>query len=212
MHPGSEEHPTALARSVLLPRPTRGRMSRVQIGRAELVLEHNRGSYSLLWSDGRDSRRYVLGLSTDGQLSIDLMAPSLPIHVVPRELIAIVPKARIRGFITIPLVPTVVWRDSSGRSETLIQLHSPQLQGQWHEETGHSLRSSATWIMRFPFQTGEPQVVVPLRLYNDSSDALCPSHLELEICNDDLFELRGSILVSPRRMRKSNGCMREYKR
>lgn len=211
MPPTSEEHPTALALSVRLPRPTRGTVSRVQIGRAELVLEHNRGSYSLLWSDGRDSRRYVLGLSNAGQLSIDLMAPSLPVHVVPRELIAITPGARIRGFIKIPLVPTLVWRDRTGRPETLVELHSPHLQGQWHEETGHSLRSSATWMMRFPFQSGEPQVVVPLRLYNDSSEILSPSHLELEISNDDLLELRGSILVSPRRLRKSNGCMREHK-
>jgi len=192
-----------------LPRPTHGTASRVQLGRAELVLEHSRGSYSLLWSDGRESRRYVLGLSQSGQLSVDLRAPRLPVHIVPRELITIVPGARMRGFVTIPLVPTVVWRDGVGQPQTLIELHSPNLQGHWHEETGHSLRCAASWMVRFPFQTGEPQVVVPLRLYNDSSEPACPGQLELAITDDDLSESRGSILVKPRRMHWRNSRMTE---
>lgn len=205
----SEDNPAALARSMPLPRPSPGAASRVQLGRAELVLEHSRGSYSLLWSDGREARRYLLGLSKSGQLSVELRAPKLPVRIVPRELLTIVPNARMRGFMTVPLVPTVVWRDGLHPPQTLIELHQPNLQGHWEESSGHSIRSAASWLVRFPFQTGEPQVVVPLRLYNDGSEPACPGQLELEITDDDLVELRGSIVVRPRRMRWSETGMKE---
>ena len=52
--------------------PGHGDATRVQVGRAELVLENRRGSFSLLWSDGREARRYVLGLTDSGQLSVEL--------------------------------------------------------------------------------------------------------------------------------------------
>ncbi|MFT4515545.1 MAG: hypothetical protein ACI89X_000329 [Planctomycetota bacterium] len=205
----SEENPAALARSMPLPRPSPGTASRVQLGRAELVLEHSRGSYSLLWSDGREARRYLLGLSESGQLSVELRAPKLPVHIVPRELLTIVPNARMRGFMTVPLIPTVVWRDGLNQQQTLIELHQPNLQGHWDETSGHSIRTPASWMVRFPFQTGEPHVVVPIRLYNTSSEPACPGKLELEITDDDLLELRGSIVVRPRRMHWADQRMKE---
>lgn len=205
----SEENPAAPQRSMPLPRPSHGAASRVQLGRAELVLERSRGSYSLLWSDGREARRYVLGLSASGQLSVELRAPRLPLHVVPRELITIVAGARLRGFLCVPLVPTVVWRDGVGQPQTLIELHPPALQGHWHEETGHALRCAASWITRFPFQSGEPQVVVPMRIYNDCSEPACPGEFELNITDDDLIELRGTIIVRPKRLRWSGSRMQE---
>ncbi len=205
----SEPNPAALARSMPLPRPSPGAASRVQLGRAELVLEHSHGSYSLLWSDGREARRYLLGLSKSGQLSIELRAPKLPVRIVPRELLTIVPNARMRGFMTIPLVPTVVWRDGRNQPQTLIELHQPSLQGHWDESSGHSIQTSASWMVRFPFQTGEPQIVVPLRLYNATSEPACPGHLELTIRDEDLVEIRGSIVVRPRRMRWSDSDMKE---
>lgn len=205
----SEDNPAALARSMPLPRPAPGTASRVQLGRAELVLEHTRGSYSLLWSDGREARRYLLGLPKTGQLSIELRAPKLPVRIVPRELLTIVPRARMRGFMAVPLVPTVVWRDGLDQPQTLIELHQPNLEGHWDEASGHTIRTAASWLVRFPFQTGEPQVVVPLRLYNDGADPACPGALELEITDDDLVELRGAIVVRPRRMRWLDGRMKE---
>ncbi|MGK0205375.1 MAG: hypothetical protein ACI9S9_004463, partial [Planctomycetota bacterium] len=63
--------------------------------------------------------------------------------------------------------------------------------------------------VRFPFQTGEPHVVVPIRLYNTSSEPACPGKLELEITDDDLLELRGSIVVRPRRMHWADQRMKE---
>jgi hypothetical protein len=205
-----EEQPAALARSMPLPRPTQGSASRVQIGRAELVLEHCRGSYSLLWSNGREARRYVLGLNASGQLSVELRAPRLPVHIVPRELMTIVPGARMRGFITVPLVPTIVWRDGLLPPQRLIELHPANLQGHWQEAIGHSLRCAASWMVRFPFQTGEPQVVVPMRLYNSLREPACPGELELRLADDDLIELRGAILVRPRRLEWTGESMVEF--
>lgn len=207
----SDDNPTALKRSVPLPRPSHGSASRVQLGRAELVLENARGSYSLLWSDGREARRYVLGLSTSGQLSVDLRAPRMPVHIVPRELLTIVPGARLRGFLCVPLVPTVVWRDGVDKPQTLIELHPTSLQGHWQEDSGHAFRSSASWMVRFPFQTGEPNVVVPVRVYNDDPEPACPGQLEVSITDDDLIELRGAILVRPRRLHWDGSRMVEAK-
>jgi hypothetical protein len=192
-----------------LPRPSPGAASRVQLGRAELVLEHSNGSYSLLWSDGREARRYVLGLSNLGQLRIELRAPKLPVRIVPRELLTIVSKARIRGFMTVPLIPTLVWHDGRNQPQTLIELLQPNLQSHWDESSGHSIRSASSWLVRFPFQTGEPQIVVPLRLYNATSELACPGHLELKINDEDLVELRGSIVVRPRRLHWSGSSMKE---
>lgn len=204
-----EENPATLQRSVPLPRPSHGAASRVQLGRAELVLEHSRGSYSLLWSDGREARRYVLGLSASGQLFVELRAPQFPLYIVPRELMTIVAGARLRGFLCVPLVPTVVWRDGVGQPQTLIELQPKALQGHWHEDSGHALRCAASWMVRFPFQTGEPQVVVPIRIYNDGREPACPGQLELTITDDDLIEMRGAILVRPKRLRWSGSRMQE---
>jgi hypothetical protein len=205
----SEENPAVLQRSVPLPCPGHGEACRVELGRSEIVLERCRGSFALLWSDGREARRYILGLSSTGQLSIELRAPRMPLQVVPRETITVVPGARLRGFVCLPLVPTVVWRDGVSKQQNLLELHPPALQGHWHEERGHVAQCSASWLVRFPFQSGEPQVVVPLRIYNDQSEPACPGNLEMTITDDDLIELRGAILVSPKRLRWSGSRMVE---
>jgi len=197
----SENMSATLARSVPLSRPAHGQATRVQIGRAELVLENRRGSYSLLWSDGREARRYVLGLTEHGQLHVDLRAPRLPLSVVPREVLTVVPGARLRGYITVPLVPTLVWRDRLAQPQTLLELLPKALQGTWHEQHGHAFRCSASWLTRFPFQTGEPHCVVPLRLANVGSEPACPASLPVHLTDDDLVELRGTLLVRPQRLR-----------
>ena len=195
-----DDMPAALARSVPLPRPAHGEASRVQIGRAELVLENRRGSYSLLWSDGREARRYVLGLTEQGQLTVELRAPRLRLAVVPREVLTIVPGARLRGYLTVPLVPTLVWRDRLAQPQTLLELLPKTLQGVWDEQRGHSFRCSASWLTRFPFQTGEAQCVVPMRLRNVGADPACPAELDVHVTDDDLVEMRGTILVRPQRL------------
>lgn len=192
--------PTALALNVPLPHMRDDGAARVQLGRIELVLERARGGHSLLWSDGRESRRYVLGLSDRGRLCIELRAPRMPVHVVPREVLTIVPGARLCGYVTVPLVPTLVWRDLGNAPTVLLELHPKELRGCWDEASGHSLRCSASWLVRFPFRTGDPQVVVPLRLHNASREPVCPGHLPLQLHDRDLVAMRGSIVVRPQRI------------
>src|SRR5687767_11334556 len=57
---------------VPLPRPVRGGCTRVRLGSAEVILEAVRGGHSLLWTNGREARRYAIGLHRDGQLTLQL--------------------------------------------------------------------------------------------------------------------------------------------
>ena len=195
-----EDPPNALARVVPLARPAMGAASRVRLGRAELVLEHTRGGYSLLWSDGREARRYVLGLGDRGQLSVELRAPRLPLRIALRELVTIVPGARLRGYLHVPLVPTVVWRDRLDHAQALLELLPPQLQGTWEEGLGTSFRCSASWLVRFPYQSGEPVAVLPIRLYNVGEAPASPAELPLTVRDDELHSLRGALVLAPRRL------------
>ncbi len=194
------DSPAALSLIVPLPRPVRGGAARVRVGGSELVLEHARGCHSLLWSDGREARRYVLGLDARGRLTLELRAPRLPLRVVPREAWEIVPAARLRGYLTAPLVPPIVWRAGGGTPKTLVELHPRGLAGAFHERDGHAFRCAVTWLSRFPVRTGEPQVVVPLRLYNRTRAPICPGELAIELDDAHLVPLRGAIVVRPQRI------------
>lgn len=190
----------ALSLVVPLPRPQRGNASRARVGNAELVLERARGAYTLLWSNGREARRYVLGLREQGHLQLELRAPRLPLHLVPRETLTLVPGARLCGYVTAPLIPTIVWRDDSGNAETLFELHPPELQGQWEEDTGHALRCAVAWLVRFPMRSGEPRVVLPLRLSNHGNSAVTPGRLRVRLTDADLTPLRAAIVTRPHRI------------
>jgi hypothetical protein len=185
---------------VPLPHPARGGASRLRLGSAEIVLEHARGAHTLLWSDGRNARRYVLGLGDHDSLTIELKAPRLPVQVIVREAITVVPNARLHGYVVVPLIPTVVCRGSAGRAQTLIELRSPDLTALWDEAIGHVHRCASGWMSRFPFQTGEPRVVVPLRIAHDGDRPVSPAHLLLRLGDDDLVSLRGSVVVRPQRL------------
>jgi hypothetical protein len=182
-----------------LPRPHRGGATRTRVGSAELVLENVRGGYTLLWSDGRQARRYALGLADFGHLALELKAPRLPVRVVPRETITVVPGGRLAGYLDVSLVPTLTWRGESGRAETLIELHPPELTCEWDEQTGHSFRCASSWLVRFPMRRDEPRIIVPLRVRNDGSTALSPAFIALHLRDEDLQPTRGSIVVRPTR-------------
>lgn len=200
----SVEMESALVRSAPLALPAHGEATRVQVGRAEMVLENRRGSYSLLWSDGREAQRFVLGLHGAGKLSVELRAPRLPLTCVPRDVLTLVPGARIRGYLTVPLVPTVVWREQLDQPKSLIELVPSDLEGTWDSDAGHAFRVGVNWLTRFPFCSGAVQCVVPVRLHNGSGQVACPSSLQLSLADQDLAELRGALVVRPRRMRWSS--------
>lgn len=184
-----------------LPRPARGTSARVQVGSHELVLEHVRGGYSLLWSDGREARRHAIGLPRDGQLVLQLKLPRLPVCVVTRDVLTITPQGRLRGFVQVPLVPTLLFREESGSEHTLIELSSRELAAEWDELSGHLFRVSSPWHVRFPMRSGEPRIVVPIWLHNCADGVLSPANLPLQLAVDDLSELRGSVVARPRRLR-----------
>lgn len=186
---------------VPLSRPARGGGTRVQLGAAEIVLESVRGGHTLLWSDGRQARRYTLGLADEGQLTLQLKAPRLPVRVVPRDVLAVVPGGRLRGYVQVPLVPTLMWHDALGRGHALIELQPGELQAEWDDVVGHSFQSPSAWHVRFPMRNGEPRAVVPIRLVNQSAAVLSPGHLAIALSDDELTPLRGSIVAAPRRLR-----------
>ncbi|MGC6486382.1 MAG: hypothetical protein ACON4Z_01950 [Planctomycetota bacterium] len=180
--------------------PGHGDATRVQVGRAELVLENRRGSFSLLWSDGRDARRYVLGLTEAGELCVELRVPRLPLRCVPRDVVTLVPGARLQGYVTVPLVPTLVWRSGASAGEPLVEMLPDDLQGVWDEATGHAFEVGVAWLSRFPFRSGAAQAVVPLRLANAGDEVVSPAYLDVSLTDDALWELRGALVVRPQRL------------
>jgi len=195
-----EDDGTVLARAMDMELPGHGDATRVQVGRAELVLENRRGSFSLLWSDGREARRYVLGLTDRGQLRLELRVPRLPLCCVPRDVVTLVPGARLRGYVTVPLVPTVVWRRGDAPAEPLVELVPDELQATWDEQKGHAFEVGVSWLSRFPFRSGAAQAIAPLRLANRGDAVVSPRHLDVQLTDDGLWELRGALVARPQRL------------
>lgn len=185
--------------------PDRGGSSRLQFGNNDLVLEQVRGGYTLLWSDGREARRYAFGFGEDGELSLELRAPDSPLWVTPRELLAIVPGARWSGYVQVPLVPTLLWRRHGARPQTVVVVHPRDLATEWHEAHGYRCLAPSALYVRFPMRSGEPRAVVPLRITNRSQDVLSPAAIPLQLLDGDLHELREAIVCAPRRLSWDGG-------
>lgn len=194
-----------LAFQTVLPRPERGGSTRVQLGTNELVLESVRGGHSMLWLDGRESRRFVLGLGASGELLLQLRAPRLPVWVVCREVLGIVPGGRLRGYLQVPLVPTVVWRCGAAEPLTLVELPPRELAAEWDEQNGSRFRCTSSLHVRFPMRNGEARAIVPIVVKNVGDTVLSPGHLPLQFADGDLLARRGSLLLRPRRLVADGG-------
>ncbi len=197
--PAMEASPSISLR-MPLPLPSRGQSTRVRVGTSELVLESVRGGYSLLWSDGRSARRYSLGLPDDGAMELRFCAPKFPLRVVPRDVLALVPRARLSGYLQVPLVPTLRWLAGEGPGMDVIELAPNELQAEWDEIQGPWQRCASSLHVRFPMRSGEAKVVVPVHVKNLGRDVLSPPFLPLHLTDGDLREKRDSIVVSPRRL------------
>ena len=187
--------------STPLQRPARGGSTRVRCGRSELVLEAARGGHSLLWLDGRQARRFAIGLDPTGQLSFALRAPHGPLRVVPRDVIALVPGGRLHGYVQLPLVPTILWHPRQGPARALLELAPRELAAEWDDREGAVFRCTSPLHVRFPMRSGEPMVTVPVWIDNPTQAVASPPWLPLVIETADLLEARGTILVKPRRLR-----------
>ena len=188
--------------------PRRGDSTRVQVGANELVLEAVRGGHTLLWSDGREARRYALGLAADGDLALELRAPRLPLRIVCRELVTLVPGGRLHGYVQVPLVPTIVWQPNAGSEAVLLELAPRELAAEWDDHEGAVFRCASSLHVRLPMRSGEPRANVPVWLRNDGDTVHAPAHLPLRLADHDLVELRGSLIVRPRRLQWTGAAWR----
>lgn len=184
-----------------LARPARGGSTRVQCGNHELVLEATRGGYSLLWLDGREARRYAVGLAVDGTLGLALRAPRLPVRVIVRDTLALAPHARLRGYVQVPLVPTIVWRDADGDEQLLTEFPRAELAAEWDDREGTVHRCVSPFHVRFPIPGAEPRATVPVWIGNPTERVASPAFVPLQLKDEELLELRGGVAVLPRRLR-----------
>lgn len=183
-----------------LPRPADRAATRLALGRHELVLEQQRGTFSLLWNDGCRARRFVLGLPPAGHLTVQLRAPAQPIVLATREPLVLAPGARCRGYVQVPLLPTVVWHDDAAVAHALVELRPDDLTAEWDEARGHTLHAESTWHSRFPVRIDEPMAIVPLRLRNATRDVLSAASLPIVLRQGDLQSCRGALVARPRRL------------
>jgi len=180
--------------------PLQGGSARLAVGACELVFEAVRGGYTLLWHAGREARRYVVGLPDGGETILELRPPSHRVRLLLKETLALAPGARVYGYVQVPLVPTLLWRDDAEAESQLIELMPASLAAEWHEGTGTSFTCTSTWLVRFPVHGGEARATVPLRLHNASPNALSPEDLPLRLRVNELREMRGGIIALPRRL------------
>lgn len=188
-----------------LPRPQRGSSTRVRLGANELVLEAVRGGQSLLWSDGREARKFALGVPTAGDLWLELRAPQAPIRVALREVMAVVPGGRLRGYLQVPLVPTVVWRTVDSAPLTVVELLPRELAAEWDDAAGATCCCTSSLHVRFPMRSGDPRAIVPVVVRNLGRDLLSPPHLPVQFRDAELVALRGCLAVAPRRLLWNDG-------
>jgi hypothetical protein len=183
-----------------LPRPSPGSSVRVQFGGSELVLEASRGGHSLLWHDGRESRRFALGLDASGALSLAQRAPRQPLRLVVRETVTLAPGGRLRGYVQVPLVPTILWHPALGEARPLIELPSRELAAEWDDREGTVMRCTSSLFVRFPMRGPSVRATLQLRLTNPTSGVASPAFVPIRIEDRELRERRGAISALPRRM------------
>ena len=195
-----EPNAAPLPLSTPLARPAIGGSTRLSCGGTEFVLEAVRGGHALVCSDGREARRFAVGLAPGSELAVELRVPRLPVRLVTRDTLALAPQARLRGYVQVALVPTIVCRTPTGAARVLIELPPRDLEPEWDDRQGTVLRAVSALHVRFPVRGASPKVVVPIRLVNPTTDVACPGHVPLTLLDGGLQSMRGSIVVAPLRM------------
>jgi hypothetical protein len=191
-----------------LPRPRRGQSSRIRCGKLELVLESVRGGHVLVSHDGVDGRRWSLGLGDGAQLALVLKVPSYPLGVATRETLALTPGGRVRGYVQVPLVPTVMCWNEDGGEAALIELLPKGLAAEWEERGGFVQRWVSPFLHRLP-QAGEELVaVVPVWVRSLAAEPLGLGEIPIALRNEELREQRGLVFAAPRRIAvRSDGAI-----
>lgn len=184
-----------------MPRPARGTSSRFRLGRFELVLEPVRGGHSLMCLDGTGARSWTLGLADDGQLWIECRLPRWPLRVGLRETLALVPGSRVRGYVQVPLVPTLFWRRDDHRDSTVCELLPNTLVAEWEDASTQVVqRLDSPFLQRMPLPDEQLRAIVPLTIVNRSESVQSPERLPLAIRDGDLETLRQHRICVPQRL------------
>jgi hypothetical protein len=183
-----------------LARPGRGGSTRVQVGSSEIVLEATRGGYSLLWLDGRQSRRFAVGLPAQGELSLRFAAPRLPVRVVVRDTLMLAPRGRLHGYLQVPLVPTICWCGASGGAQRLVEFPREELAAEWDDRDGTVYRCVSPFHVRYPVPGATPRATVPVWLANPTQAVASPAFVPLQLEDAELRLLRNGVAVRPRRL------------
>ena len=173
---------------------------RLRFGRFELILEGVRGGHSLLWGDGKEARRFALGLGNFDELQLAFEPPPHAVRLGFRESLVLAPGGRLRGYVQVPLVPTLFGGRTGEAAVRLVEFTTGELAPEWDEASGLLLRATGSWLVRFPMPTGEPRAVVPLRLHNDTEAVAAPGECDVWLRAADLVELRGALVTAPRRL------------
>lgn len=188
--------------TVTLPRLRRGQSSRVRLGRLELVLEATRSGYALLCLDGQQARSWSLGLPPTGELRLACRAPRWPLAIALKDPLLVLPGGRVRGYVRVPLVPTLCFLPAIGDEVLVAELVPLELHAEWDEANGTCVqRCTSALLHRLPPPTGEAFAVVPWWIRNDGRRLQSPATLPLRLDDRELRRCRDHLLAAPRRLR-----------
>lgn len=171
------------------------------MGSFEFVVETVRGGVVLLVLDGKEARRWFLGLGTDDVLAVEPTVPQHPLCLVLRDRIALAPGAALHGYVLVPLQPSVLLLRAGRALGTIAGVQTDALSAEWSEEEGSVvLRTLVHFLHRIPLQADPFTAVVPLVLHNPSDSMIHPTELPLRLRGEDLRELRKRLFAAPRRL------------
>ena len=197
-----------------LPLPTRGSSARFRLGRMELILEPVRGGFTLLCLDGNAARTWSLGLHGEGQLWVQCKLPRWPLRVALRETLVLVPHSRVRGYVAVPLVPTLQWRTEHAAPATICELLPNALAAEWEDASAAVVqRVTSPFLQRTPLPDEQLRAIVPLFIRNDGDSVQSPDALPLQLREEQLRACRQHLIACPQRLRIGNdGRMHEIPR
>lgn len=204
--------PVPLARRTALPRPPRGGATRLSCGACDGLLEAGRGGYAFLWSDGRTGQRVHLGVPADGELALVLAPPRSLVRVVLREPVVLAPGARLRGYVGVPLAPTLTWTDGDGVEHVLHAFAAGDLASEWDERSGHVQVSTSPWFQRFPVRVGDLRAIVPVRIRHAGRSPFEAPFLPIGLGPADLTSARGALIARPRSFQTVGDGLAERRR
>lgn len=191
----------SLARRIALSRPPHGGSARHRVGSFEFVVETVRGGVVLLVLDGKEARKWFLGLGPRDALAVEATVPQHPLRLVLRDRVALAPGAALHGYVSVPLQPSVLLLRDGTPLGTIAGVQPDTLAAEWSDAEGAVvLRTLVHFHHRIPLHADPFSAVVPLVLHNRSDAMLHPTELPLRLRTEDLRELRKRLIAAPRRL------------